>query len=53
MVSKKQFLAAFLSFGFPHVRRTTVRRLSNLIFIPYWITIGLLLLDGLYNEEYF
>ena len=53
MDSKKQFLAAFLSFEFPHVRRTTVGRLSNLIFIPYWIKIGLLLLNGLYNEEYF
>ena len=53
MDSKKQFLAAFLSCEFPHVRRTTVGRLSNLIFIPYWIKIGLLLLNGLYNEEYF
>ena len=53
MDSKKQFLAAFLSFEFPHVRKTTVGRLSNLIFIPYWIKIGLLLLNGLYNEEYF
>ena len=46
MDSNKQFLAVFLSFEFPHVRTTTVRRLSNHIFITYWIKIGVLLLNG-------